>query len=150
MITFPFRQAEPAPLAEELACYREHLLRNLALKVSCFFAVRVNAVRLFNVPCKVLFLVLPRVEELRRRRRKGNDHDRFPSHEIGIGDSRVKSVSFQAVVRTLQLNPLASGFGKVLQYLIRTVRGDSVICPYAPPVIWYVKILYNHCLTYYK
>ena len=134
----------PAPLTEELACYRKHLLRDFPFKVGRFLAVRVNAVRLFYVSCKVLLLVLPRVQELRRRGREGNDHDRFPAHEIGIGNSRVERVPFQAVVRALQLNTRASGFGKVLQYVIRAVRGDGVIYSYAPPVPHDMEVLHYH------
>ena len=42
----------------------EHPLRDVPFKVCSLLAVRINAVRLFDVPCKVLLLVLPRVEEL--------------------------------------------------------------------------------------
>ena len=140
-------QAFSAMPAEELRCHREHLLCDVPLKVGCLLAVRVNTVRLFYVPCEVLLLVFPRVEELFRRRSKGDYHDRFPAREVGIGDSRVERVPFQAVVRTLQLKPPASGFGKITQYVIRAVRGDGVIYPYAPPVPHDMEVLHYHSMS---
>ena len=53
-------------LAKEFLGYAEHLLRNLPFEVCGLLAVRVYAESLLYMPCKVLFLMFPRVEELGR------------------------------------------------------------------------------------
>ena len=140
----------PATIAQKPPRNREHPLPDIPRQISRLLPVRANPEGSRHVPAQVLHLVHPRVQELRRRRSQRNHHHRLPPREVGIRDSRVERVPFQAVVCPFQLNTPASGFGKVLQYVIRAVHGDGVIYPYAPSVIRYAKILYNHCLTYYK
>lgn len=109
----------PAMLADEPLCHGEHPLRDVPFKVGGFLAVRVDAECLLDVPCEVLLLVLPRVEELGGRGSEGNHHHRFLPEEVGIGDSRVKVAFHQAAIRTVKLSVPASCTEHVGYYAVR-------------------------------
>lgn len=72
-------------LAKEFLRHRKHLLPDRPDQVSRFFSIRTNAASLLNVAGQMTHLVQPGIKELGGRGRKADDHQRFPTSEVGIG-----------------------------------------------------------------